>query len=83
MNGKMEEKKVKGVDLPMLIRTRNEIIYRLTELYLPKSEQQRKKMLEFNIDKMKSQNDNENDDIRRRRRDIKNELKNAKQALMN
>lgn len=33
-----DEKEYKHVDLPTLIKTKNEIIYRLSELYLPKNE---------------------------------------------
>lgn len=32
-----EKKNYKGIDLSVLLKTRNEIVYKLTELYLPNS----------------------------------------------
>lgn len=61
-----------------MIKTRQEIIYRLTELYVPKSESTKKKMIEFNKDKMHHINYEENDLIRKNKRKVKEEIKSDK-----
>jgi hypothetical protein len=65
----------KGIDLPILLKTRNEIIYRLTQLYIPKNENQKRKMIDFNKEKMHHFNHDENDIMRKNKRKIKEEIK--------
>lgn len=70
-----------GIDLSVLYKTRHEVMYRLTELYLPKTDNQRSKMLEYNYERMRHQNDNENQQTRELKRKVKEELKIAHAKL--
>lgn len=71
----------KGIDLSTLYKTKNEIVYRLTEIYLPSTHGQKKRMIEYNRDKMATINDVENEPMRVRKRKIKEELKTMKSKL--
>jgi type III secretory pathway component EscU len=59
------------------MKTRGEIIYRLTQLYIPKQEELRKKMIASNKKMMHHFNHDENDEIRKNKRKIKEELKSS------
>lgn len=65
----------------MLYKNKNEIIYRLTELYLPTNTSQRNKMIAYNKDKMLTVNDIENEPIRAKKRKVKEEIKRVKGKL--
>lgn len=71
----------KGIDLSVLYKTKDEIVYRLTEIYLPSTQSQRNKMIEYNKDKMMTINDVENEPMRTRKRKIKEEMKQMKGKL--
>jgi hypothetical protein len=71
----------KGIDLSVLCKNKNELVYKLTEIYLPSTQGQRNKMIEYNRDKMMTINDVENEPMRTRKRKIKEELKQVKGKL--
>ena len=50
-----------GVDLSVLYKNEKEgeLVYRLTEMYVPKSESQKLKRQEYNYDIMRTQNDDD------------------------
>lgn len=74
-------KAYQGIDLTVLYKTKTEIVYKLTEIYLPSTQSQKNKMIEYNRDKMASINDVENEPMRARKRKIKEELKHLKTKL--
>jgi len=71
----------KGIDLSVLYKTKDEIVYRLTEIYMPSTQGQKNKMYQYNRDKMATINDVENEPMRVRKRKIKEELKQVKAKL--
>jgi hypothetical protein len=56
-----DERKQVGVDLSVLYKNEKEgeLVYRLTEMYIPKSESQKLKRQEYNYDIMRTQNDDD------------------------
>ena len=70
-----------GIDLSVLYKTRTEIIYKLTEIYLPRSRPQREKMVEYNLERMVNPNEVENETVRAKKRKLKEEMKQARAKL--
>lgn len=78
----------RGIDLPILWRNekQGEIVYKLTELYRYTNQQQRQKSLQFVQNIIRTQNDDDceylkSKEARNMRREIKLELKNAREKI--
>lgn len=69
------------VDLSVLYQAKDELVFKLTELYLPTTKSQKTKMYEYNREKMVCVNDIENEALRTRKRKIKEEIKQVKAKL--